>query len=138
MSTTKKVGILPLSLRLLERSRLKFYTITLSPFPIPLPSFVQFRLFFEEIILIIINIISEKFLQTHCNISVRPIGFSPTINSAGKIYKLYANYSLCLQHSFLYCTNLYCLGQVGRSNNKKAQLSLTNPRNACEKFARFT
>jgi len=25
-----------------------------------------------------------------------------------------------------------------KSNNKKAQLSLTNPRDACEKFARFT
>jgi len=24
------------------------------------------------------------------------------------------------------------------NNNKKAQLSLTNPRDACEKFARFT
>ena len=26
----------------------------------------------------------------------------------------------------------------GQSANKKAQLSLTNPRDACEKFARFT
>ena len=26
----------------------------------------------------------------------------------------------------------------GRNSNKKAQLSLTNPRDACEKFARFT
>ena len=27
---------------------------------------------------------------------------------------------------------------VGPTSNKKAQLSLTNPRDACEKFARFT
>jgi len=29
-------------------------------------------------------------------------------------------------------------GCCERINNKKAQLSLTNPRDACEKFARFT
>jgi len=28
--------------------------------------------------------------------------------------------------------------QVWKFKNKKAQLSLTNPRDACEKFARFT
>jgi len=27
---------------------------------------------------------------------------------------------------------------IRREQNKKAQLSLTNPRDACEKFARFT
>ena len=27
---------------------------------------------------------------------------------------------------------------LGGRENKKAQLSLTNPRDACEKFARFT
>ena len=37
----KKVGILPPHLGLLERFRHKLYRITLSPFPIPLPSFVQ-------------------------------------------------------------------------------------------------
>jgi len=47
----KKVGILPLSLWLLERSRAKFYRIILSPYPISLPSFVQLqiRAVFEEI-----------------------------------------------------------------------------------------
>jgi len=30
------------------------------------------------------------------------------------------------------------LGFVNTLQNKKAQLSLTNPRDACEKFARFT
>jgi len=29
-------------------------------------------------------------------------------------------------------------GSQDRDTNKKAQLSLTNPRDACEKFARFT
>jgi len=36
--------------------------------------------------------------------------------------------------------NLYGwpLVKLERNSNKKAQLSLTNPRDACEKFARFT
>ena len=45
----EKVGILPISLWLLERSGPKFYRVTLSPFPIPLQSFVQIRSVFEEI-----------------------------------------------------------------------------------------
>ena len=32
----------------------------------------------------------------------------------------------------------YTYEQFGVEANKKAQLSLTNPRDACEKFARFT
>jgi len=48
-SLRKKVGILSLSLGLLDRSRQKFYRINLSLFPSPRPSFVQIRPVFEEI-----------------------------------------------------------------------------------------
>jgi len=65
------VGILPLRvlpLGVLERSHQK-YRITLSPFPISLPSFVQIRPVFEEIM----SEMSSRF-----NIGVKPVGFSPT------------------------------------------------------------
>ena len=43
-------------------------------------------------------------------------------------------------HRSIQCLVLRKLCDVTRDayNNKKAQLSLTNPRDACEKFARFT
>ena len=51
-----------------------------------------------------------------------------SIDATDVIYSTseHKNYS----HYLLLSTILY--------NNKKAQLSLTNPRDACEKFARFT
>ena len=45
-------------------------------------------------------------------------------------------YNLQIMHSYSY-TEINCAGP-SRNFNKKAQLSLTNPRDACEKFARFT
>jgi len=41
------------------------------------------------------------------------------------------------------CQSFAAIGRADRADlalnkNKKAQLSLTNPRDACEKFARFT
>jgi len=45
----KKGWYFALCLWLLERCHQKFYRITRSPFPIPLPSFVQIRPVFEEI-----------------------------------------------------------------------------------------
>jgi len=36
------------------------------------------------------------------------------------------------------CENELCWSDMIININKKAQLSLTNPRDACEKFARFT
>ena len=47
-------------------------------------------------------------------------------------------YKQCVKHImfvlYFVVIQLYIAHQV----NKKAQLSLTNPRDACEKFARFT
>jgi len=37
-----------------------------------------------------------------------------------------------------YDSNTALALRASRGNNKKAQLSLTNPRDACETFARFT
>jgi len=62
----------PTSLWLLEQSRQKFYRITLSPFQSfcqILSKFVQFSK----------RDISENVFQTHHNIGVKPVGFSPTI-----------------------------------------------------------
>jgi len=75
--SSRKKSILPLSHGLLERSRQKFYKISLSPFPISLPSFVQIRPVFEQI--------SENVFQTHYNIGVKPVGFLPTIGKFTKI-----------------------------------------------------
>jgi len=52
--------------------------------------------------------------------------------------------STCHMHcsACVYGQKSYCACAVSRDlgvgGNKKAQLSLTNPRKACEKFARFT
>jgi len=72
--TKKKVGILPLSLGLLVRSSQNFCRVTLSPFPIPVPSFIQIRPVFEEIY----PKNGENVSHTHYNIGVKPVGFSPT------------------------------------------------------------
>jgi len=54
----------PLSPELLGRSRRKFYRITLSTHPIPLPSFVQINPVFRDI--------CENVFYDHYNIGVKP------------------------------------------------------------------
>jgi len=66
------------------RSRQKFYRITLSPCLIPLPSLVHIRAVFEKT--------SENVFQTHHNIGVKPVGFSPTM----KLRQCAHNSSTCV------------------------------------------
>jgi len=64
------------------------------------------------------------------------------INTAQRSVRLTAHYTVqySLIHMAIVSVNIFCCVLCCRlaGNNKKAQLSLTNPRDACEKFARLT
>ena len=65
-----------------------------------------------------------KFYSNACKLAYLLLAFFP------------ANEGLCVLYRETYCLHICFV--LKAKVNKKAQLSLTNPRDACEKFARFT